>query len=122
MISGAPRDTGHLIEEIGIRYGRDGLTAVIGPAARHINISANPFDTTKRLSRRRKRAALAFFKAYWAEFGTKGSPERNVPPQPARPFMQPAFDRNRDQAIRDMRRAIQRALEEASRGGESLER
>lgn len=123
MIAGAPRSgdrptspPSDIVSNIAIKKGRDGMTAVIGPGARFISISANPFDTSKRMSRRKGAAVWAFAKAYWYEFGTKGSPERNVPPQPARPFMQPAFDRNRDQTLAAARAGIRSALQAASRG------
>lgn len=117
QISGAPNDEGDLVREIDYKLGRDGMTAVVGPGARHISISRNPFDTRKRMSNPGRHALMQFFKAYWYEFGTKGSPERNIPPQPPRPFLTPAFDLNRAWILRRSRAAIRRAIEQASRGG-----
>jgi len=39
-----------------------------------------------------------------------------VPPQPARPFMQPAWDLNQSFARKRVQRAVRNALERAARG------
>lgn len=117
QIAGAPSDEGDMVREIDYKMGRDGLTSVIGPGARHVNITRNPFDTSRRMSAPGKHALFQFFKAYWYEFGTKGNPERNIPPQPARPFLLPAYDINREWILSRTRRGVRLALERAAREG-----
>lgn len=116
QIAGAPVDSGDLVREIDVKYGRDGLTLVVGPGARHVSISKNPFDTGVRMSNPKKHALMQFFKAYWYEFGTKGYPARNIPAQPARPFLIPAYDRNKAWAINNIQRGVRLALRRASQG------
>lgn len=117
QIAGAPVDEGDMVREIDAKYGRDGLTVVVGPGAKHVPIGKNPFDTTRRMSAPGKHALVQFFKAYWYEFGTKGNADRNIPPQPARPFLVPAYDMNREWILRNTRKGIRQALKRASRGG-----
>lgn len=109
-------DTGDMVASIAINYGRDGLTAVIGPGADTVKINKSPFNTTLYVSNKAKTAAWNFFKAYWAEFGTKGYPAKNIPPQPARPFMAPAFDSNKDRIAREVQREIRMTLQKVSSG------
>jgi HK97 gp10 family phage protein len=106
IVGGAPRDEGDLISSIAKKKGRDGLTWVIGPGAKSIAISKNPFaEAPKGIpSPTKSFRFLQFFKAYWYEFGTKK--------QPARPFIQPAFDTSRDRILRQVRAAVNQALEE----------
>lgn len=107
------RITGDMIEAISTKMGRDGMTAVIGPGAKWVSISKSPFNTAL-VSARNAWGAFQFFKAYWIEFGTKGSPERNIPPQPAKPFVQPAWDANKGWLIREARAAVSNAIRRAS--------
>jgi len=97
---------GDMIESIDYKMGRDGLTAVIGPGAKRIRISKSPFNTTLYIKDKDKHAALQFFKAYWAEFGTKGSSEKNIPPQVPTPFMNPAYDAHKDRITKETRGMI----------------
>lgn len=108
-------DTGDMIESIEANIGRDGLTAVIGPGAKRLKISKSPFNTTLYVKDRDKHAALQFFKAYWAEFGTKGAPSKNIPPQPATPFMNPAYDANKGEILKNLDKSIGDALQNAVR-------
>lgn len=110
-------DQGDMVASIAIKYGRDGLTAVIGPGAEAISVSKSPFNTALYRSNKSKYLAWQFFKGYWGELGTKGSPEKNIPAQIARPFMQPAFDANKRQYVKSIKSAIDEALEKASSGG-----
>jgi hypothetical protein len=103
-------DTGDLIDSIEFQLGREGLTALIGPGAKRLKISKSPFNTTLYVTDRDKYGAWQFFKGYWAEFGTKGSSEHNIPPQIARPFMQPSYDANKDAISTSIQRAVNRAL------------
>ncbi len=103
-------DTGDLIDSIEVQLGREGLTALIGPGAKRLKISKSPFNTTLYVTDRDKYAAWQFFKGYWAEFGTKGDPANNVPPQTPRPFMQPAYDANKGTMSTQIQKAVNRAL------------
>jgi len=105
----APVDEGDLVRSIARKKGRDGLTYVIGPGAKSVKISKSPFAEAAVgvTGATKSHRLMQFFKGFWIEFGT-----RNMP---ARPFMKPAFDFNRDQGVRDVQRAIKKALEEASR-------
>lgn len=69
-----------------------------------------------RLSKRNKALMFEYFKGYWIEFGTKGAPKKNIPPQPARPFMQPAYDLNESWILGRVKAGINKALDRASRG------
>jgi hypothetical protein len=112
------------------KYGRDGLTALVGPSAKAADLAArknqraggarSAFGAARRssvrLSKAKSEELFQFFKAFWYEFGTKGVPSRNIPPQPARPFMRPAMDVNRRYFTEESRRAIRRALDQLSTG------
>jgi hypothetical protein len=115
QIAGAPVDEGDMVREISVKKGRDGLTAVIGPGAKSISISKNPFIEARKGIRgaTKKHRVFQFMKAYWIEFGTKGG--NGSPALPPRPFVQPAFDLNRAYGLRRIRQAIKLALERASR-------
>lgn len=124
-VARVPRDEGDLARSIGYKLGRDGLTAIIGPAAKQVAMvggrtsAGAPFATRSRrqrkLSIKNKEALFQFFKGYWLEYGTKGSPAHNIPPLPAHPFMGPAFDLNKEWLLDKVRQGINRALERASR-------
>lgn len=125
-IAGAPVDEGDLVRSIDYKIGRDGFTAVIGPGAKAAEIarsrggSAFATRTRKgeviRMSATNKNLLFQFFKGYWHEFGTKGSPEHNIPPLPARPFMTPAYLLNEEYGKAQVRAAVKAALDKASRG------
>lgn len=101
----APRGTGSLRRAITVKFSEDGLAAYLG--------FPDPL------------LASDYFYARFVEMGTKGgvayyrragSSKRHrieYPPHRARPFMQPAVDRNRRRADRIMLRAISRAIERA---------
>jgi len=78
------RFTGDMIDSISIKYGRDGMTSLIGPGAKWVSVSKSPFNTAL-ITEKNAWGAWQFFKAYWLEFGTKGAPDRNIPAQPAPP-------------------------------------
>lgn len=111
--------SGDLAASIGIKYGRDGFTAVIGPGADTVKINKSPFNTALYVSKRAKHDAWQFFKGYWFEFGTKGNPGKNIPPQPARPFMNPAYDANKGELMRDLQGVIAKTLTELSQGSDN---
>lgn len=117
-----PRDTGDLARSIDYRVSSDGLAAVVGPAARAAEIvrrkTGSAFKAAQvRLSARNKKLMFEFYKGWWIERGTKGSPKRNIPPQPARPFMKPAFDLNESWILGRVKAGINKALDRASKGG-----
>jgi len=115
LINGqAHRITGDMLNSVAIKYGRDRMTAVIGPGAASISVNKSPFNTTLYVSQKSKFNAWQFFKAYWIEFGTKGAPSRNIPPQPAKPFVQPAWDSNKTWLISDVKAAVKKAIQRAS--------
>lgn len=115
LINGqAHRITGDMLGSVAIKYGRDKLTAVIGPGASSISVNKSPFSTTLYVTNTSKFNAWQFFKAYWIEFGTKGAPSRNIPPQPAKPFVQPAWDSNKTWLISDVKAAVKKAIQRAS--------
>lgn len=116
QIAGAPVREGDLVREIDYKLGRDGMTVVVGPGAKRVNIASTlPFGEARmNLSPAKGHALLQFFKAYWYEFGTKGSPKRNIPPQAAKPFLIPAYDINKEWMLRRARKAIAEALAKAS--------
>ena len=90
-----PVRTGALRDAIQVAIRRDGLSAAIGPGVRS------------------KKLAKTVFYAVMVEFGTKGDPSRNIPPMPAQPFLNPAFEMNRDKAVARTRAAINKAVREA---------
>lgn len=118
--------TGDMLDAVAKKAGRDGLTYLIGPGAKSIKISKNPFDTTQYVSGVSKWRALQFFKAYWIEYGTKGrSPYRNrkgtlvkgTKRQPARPFVNPAYDMNRDWIAREAKAEVVNVIRRLTSGG-----
>lgn len=96
MVSLVPKDTGDLARALDQRTARDGLTARVGLLT--------------------KKKQQDNFHARFLEFGTKGAPNKNIPPQPARPFMTPAFDLNKDWILKRASKGIGLALVRASRG------
>jgi len=108
--------TGDMLSSVAVKYGRDGLTAVIGPGADVVTVNKSPFNTTLYVSQKRKWHAWQFFKAYWIEFGTKGAPDRNIPPQPAQPFVGPAFDANKGAISKNVQSKIHAVIAKLASG------
>jgi len=121
MIGGAPIDEGDLARSIAHKLGRDGFTAVIGPGADNATIMKSGLgDVASKFTKggeltsvtiRNKEARVNLFKALWAEFGTKDHGGTS-----ARPFIQPAYDANKDQISRRTKAAVIKALKDAARG------
>ena len=124
MIGGAPVDEADLVNSIGYKMGRDGFTAVIGPAADSAQIKSGFGVVNEKFTKagnltaatvRNKTARMQLYKALWAEFGTKAG-EPGSSSKPARPFIQPAYDANKDRLTERIRAAVDRALKEAASG------
>jgi len=125
-----PVDTGELRASIETKVSSDGMTAIIGPGAKAAEIlrtrTGSEFGRFVRkgknrgkkvnLSKMNKRLLMNFYKGYWIEFGTKGSAKKNIPAQPARPFMRPAFDTNQAVIASRVKSAINNILQRASSG------
>lgn len=101
---------GDLVASMTIKYGRDGLTAVIGPGAKTVTINKSPWNTRLYVKDKQKHEAWQFFKGYWFEFGTKGYPEKNIPEQRPQPFMQPAYDGNKNRIFKNIQKEISDTL------------
>lgn len=131
MVGGAPVDEGDLVRSIATKIGSDGFTAVIGPGADNAHITKNGFQDVKtgivdgklvgitksgadtKATVRNKHAVAQIYKALWIEFGTKaGKPGSHA--TPARPFIQPAYDVNKDSITANVKTAVAKALQEAS--------
>ena len=90
MYTNVPKDTGETAYHLSYKIARDGLTARIGLIG--------------------KKDVAAGYAAQFIEYGTKGYPKRNIPKQRARPFMRPAFDRNKNKILQNINREIEKAL------------
>lgn len=117
-LAGVPVDQGDLQRSIDYVISRDGLTTVIGPGVRKtrslLKRAKSLFGATKlNMQDATKHDLMQFFKGYWIEFGTKGSARRNVPAQPARPFMTPAYLVSRFWIKNRVKGAVARALRKA---------
>jgi hypothetical protein len=118
------RDTGDLIRSIGIKYSRDELSVLIGPGAGDAtlkNLGPQAAKLTKtgkqtKASIRNREAQWNAMKGYWAEFGTKGDPSRNIPAITPTPFMNPAFDSNKAWLRSEVKDAVSKVLASVSAG------
>lgn len=123
-----PIDEGDLVRSIDYKLGRDGLTAVIGPGAKAAELvrrKSRSKSAFGRLDKKGQRIKLSktnrylyrqFLKGVWVEFGTKGNPKKNIPPREGKAFMGRAWALNRGWGVRRVRRALTKALDEASHG------
>jgi hypothetical protein len=113
-----PVDTGDLRNSIEVQFSkRDGVSGLVGPGAKAAEIVRRKSDSKTsfggwkyRLSKKNKAALYEFFKGYWIEFGTKGNAKKNIPAQPARPFMAPAYLKNRAWIAEKARIAVDKVL------------
>ena len=119
----APVRDGDLAASIGYRISPDGLAVTVGPGIKAVQKivrqAGSPWATSSakvKLTGNDKHALMQFYKAWWAEFGTKGSAEDGIPPQPARPFMGPAWDVNKTWAKQKIRKEINETLARVARG------
>lgn len=116
-----PKDTGDLMRSIKSKVSGDGLAAVVGPFANSAIVksltSGSIFNNKSggAMSALDKKKKFQFFKGYWIEFGTKGAPDRNIPAQPARPFMQTAFDVNKTAGAARVKAAVDKQLKDIAR-------
>jgi len=122
MMMGAPVDEGDLQRSISYKLGNDGMSAYIGPGADRAVIRKSGFaggarkytksgDLT-RATIKDDDARFQLSKANWIEFGVK--PHGNHPGRPAAPFLNPAFDANRDWILREVQGAIDTAIKQAA--------
>lgn len=95
-VTRVPINTGELQRSIGKR---------VTPTSGEVGFSS------KRFRREWKKAG---WRALFVENGTKGSPAHNIPPQPARPFLRPAFEANREWIMQRHRRAVAETLARAA--------
>ena len=106
--------TGDLKRSISYQISRDGLTAVIGPEAKRAKLNKGIFSRNASKNTYKTKPAKAALwviqKGYWVEFGTKGAPWKNIPQMPARPFMNPAWDTNKDKLREKIRAEVAKAL------------
>lgn len=102
--------------------GRDALTAFVSKAGLNAQVGI-----------RGKKNNKNFYYLRFVEFGTKGTASKgeknksdganffgyapNIPARPARPFIRPSIDMNRDEIIEIIRKGIDSTLEKAARGG-----
>lgn len=124
QLGGVPVDEGDLALSISYKIGNDGFTAVVGPAADSVQIKRGFGMADRKYTKagnltaatiRSDKARFNLYKAHWIEFGTKqGLPGSSA--QPARPFIQPAWDANRDRIAYRVRSAVTQVLREASDG------
>ena len=97
--AGAPKDTGAGAEALNLQLSRDGLSAKVGLIGKRA---------------RKKGYHLAFH-----EYGTKGTSQGfgkgiQLPPLPARPFLEPAFDAQRSEIASRVSAGIARATNRAA--------
>ena len=106
-------DSGDMINSIAYKVRDKGSTLVVGPGAEGTAWQKSPWDNVSRramrMSIKQKRLKMQFFKAYWAEFGTKYRPE-------GRPFMGITWDSNESWIIRDIRGLMDKVIKKASGG------
>lgn len=138
----APVDSGALRDSIEYKISSDGLTVVVAPSVRNAAVrkatKGGGVDARKvDFSRMRASSKDKFFQAvkgYWVEFGTKGGTinaktvasltdganfygkQVIIPARPARPFMNPAYEENKAQAVREVSAAFNKMLEEVASG------
>lgn len=110
--------TGKMRDSIDVAFSNDRMTAVIGPGAKHAYVRNNPFDTGsfgkykyKKAEIKAKEAQFNLMKGWWAEFGT-GPPIEQRP----KPFMNPAYNKNKDQFTAEIRRKVNQVLKKLALG------
>lgn len=101
MLIGISKDTGETAQHISYKISRDGFTAQIGFVG--------------------KKAVEQGYAARFIEYGTKGYAKKNIPPQAATPFMQPAFDSNKNWITREVRREVKNTIDKVAQGDGSNE-
>jgi hypothetical protein len=121
----APKNTGELKDHIAHKEANDGLTTLVGVGAEHAKIKSG-FNDVKltykqdgnlnKTSVRNLNVRWQMYKALWHEFGTKGAPERNIPPQKASHFHQRAYDMAAPGIRTRAQKALTNVIRKASRG------
>ncbi|WP_041795439.1 HK97-gp10 family putative phage morphogenesis protein [Pararhodospirillum photometricum] len=89
-------DSGELVRSMKAKTSRDGLTAKVGIVGQRDN-------------------KLVWY-GHFHEFGTRGCPEKNIPPLPAQHFLGRAFDQTKQRFGQKIADEVDRALDRASQG------
>lgn len=118
----APKLSGDMAASIEAKFSNRGLTVAIGPGVRGYEADQRAQrriirGQTGRISDANRQRFFQFSKGLWMEFGTKGSPEHNIPPLPPHPFMGPAVDLNLARIRGNVVTGINRTLGRVARGG-----
>lgn len=111
--------TGDMLNSMSYNISKDGFTAVIGPGAKNAKIFKAVFGDKAEGSYKTKAAKqdrMNIMKGFWVEFGTKGAPEFDIPPMPPRPFMNPAWDANKDKLRDRIGKEVRDVLEAGANG------
>lgn len=116
-------DSGDMIESIGYKVSRDGLSVVAGVEAEATKIILGAIKGTRKKSgkltlatQRKIKTRMNVYKAIWHEFGTKGSSRHNIPPIHPQRMHQRAFDANAPGLKKKFSAAIEKALRGAANG------
>ena len=125
-----PVDTGEMRNSIQVLVSKDGMTGIVGPGARAAEIvrkaSGSEFSLVRNRGKRRgsyiklrtgnKKLLMQFYKAYWLNFGTKGSAKRNIPAQSPLKFVEQTWAIHKPGLSQSMRAEINSALKVIANG------
>jgi len=126
MVSLMPELTSNLKHRVAYKLSPDGMAALIGPEADRFNVvaryrkkygvlgvsSEGKVATVATQDKVADIASVFYFR--FLDSGTKGAPDRNIPPQPALNIRQRALDANSSYAKNQLAIAIKKALDAAA--------
>jgi hypothetical protein len=126
MISLIPELTGNLQNRVSYKLSPDGMAALIGPEADRFDVvaryrkkygvlgvsSEGKVATVATQAKVADIASVFYFR--FLDSGTKGAPDRNIPPQPALNIRQRALDANSSYAKNQVAIAVKKALNAAA--------